>query len=467
MNIKKKDGIYILALIFEMVLIVVAGIILNITDQLEAMKVIGWMAAFFGIYTSVIVFRIRREFNVFFIFIVLCYLFSFGQCILVILGGKPFEGVFGVSRGFFSAKELLKAAIFVLLAIDITSIGYCLNKNTAIPRTKEKPVFVYSDALNRVGWILLIITIVPTLYLLFKDISTMSTLGYGNTLVNASGIDKVFSICAGLFQSSLLILYCLEEKHRKILLSVIGIYCALQLFGGSRIAVFRYVIVFFVLSHLLRKEITRGKWILIAVLGAVLVVIFSLVSSVRTVVFMSDNLGELIKESFMNLADDNFIFTSLREMGNTQCLNTLVINQCPDKIGFNFGLSYLRSFYGVFPNFLGLAYNSVDTVFSELYTVTNAGMGSSYIAEAYWNFGYFAFIFYVFYGWLWGKLTEKFKSFCSYGGNARDLFFTVFLMWYMIFTVRSDFMEFGRSLVYYAIVPIILSCVKLGDKNLL
>lgn len=46
MNIKKKDGIYILALIFEMVLIVVAGIILNITDQLEAMKVIGWMAAF-------------------------------------------------------------------------------------------------------------------------------------------------------------------------------------------------------------------------------------------------------------------------------------------------------------------------------------------------------------------------------------------------------------------------------------
>ena len=186
MNIKKKDGIYILALIFEMVLIVVAGIILNITDQLEAMKVIGWMAAFFGIYTSVIVFRIRREFNVFFIFIVLCYLFSFGQCILVILGGKPFEGVFGVSRGFFSAKELLKAAIFVLLAIDITSIGYCLNKNTAIPRTKEKPVFVYSDALNRVGWILLIITIVPTLYLLFKDISTMSTLEYGNTLVNAS-----------------------------------------------------------------------------------------------------------------------------------------------------------------------------------------------------------------------------------------------------------------------------------------
>lgn len=76
MNIKKKDGIYILALIFEMVLIVVAGIILNITDQLEAMKVIGWMAAFFGIYTSVIVFRIRREFNVFLFlsFFVTCFL---------------------------------------------------------------------------------------------------------------------------------------------------------------------------------------------------------------------------------------------------------------------------------------------------------------------------------------------------------------------------------------------------------
>ena len=118
MNIKKKDGIYILALIFEMVLIVVAGIILNITDQLEAMKVIGWMAAFFGIYTSVIVFRIRREFNVFFIFIVLCYLFSFGQCILVILGGKPFEGVFGVSRGFFTARLLFSYCLLLILLLS-------------------------------------------------------------------------------------------------------------------------------------------------------------------------------------------------------------------------------------------------------------------------------------------------------------------------------------------------------------
>ena len=121
----------------------------------------------------------------------------------------------------------------------------------------------------------------------------------------------------------------------------------------------------------------------------------------------------------------------------------------------------LRSIYGIIPNIFGVGYDSVDTVFSPLYTVTNAGMGSSYIAEGYWNFGYFSLIYFAGFGFAWGKLEERFKMQCNRPAKSASVFFiTIYLMFFLIFTVRSDLMEFGRSFVYYALIPVLLSKVR-------
>lgn len=129
---------------------------------------------------------------------------------------------------------------------------------------------------------------------------------------------------------------------------------------------------------------------------------------------------------------------------------------------FSFGqcilTAFVRSIYSVLPNFLNLEYISIDEVFSPYYTVTNAGCGASFIAEGYWNFGYFSVLFFIALGYVWGTLSNRFKQLCnSKYVKPENFFVIVYLMYYMIFLVRSESIELGRSFVYYAVIPILIS----------
>lgn len=461
MRVTRRNGFACVALMLQCIILLVLSNMITVKSLQETMRAVGWVSILGAVANLSIIFFCKREVNVYFIFVALSYLFSFGQCILTAIGVKPYRGVFGIANGFFSSKELWTASMFVMVAISVTSLGFCLCKQEKPVRVKEKFKLPGTDRLLRIAWILLIITIVPTLYALYQDIVTMSTVGYTMTLINQVGMMKLFMLLSGFFQSSILILYCFEEKHRKILFLVVSIYFVLQLIGGSRISVFRYAILMLLISNFFRKEMTKAKWMFIGFCGLGMVFIFALVSSVRTTVFLSTDISTMLNEAVGNLIDDNFIFSAIREMGNTQCINTLVYNSCPKDVGYCLGGTMLRSIYGIIPNIFGVGYDSVDTVFSPLYTVTNAGMGSSYIAEGYWNFGYFSLIYFAGFGFAWGKLEERFKMQCNRPAKSASVFFiTIYLMFFLIFTVRSDLMEFGRSFVYYALIPVLLSKVR-------
>lgn len=469
MKLRKCQYTAIVVLLAESMVVLLLSAFTPTLKFSQAIEFVGGVAVVSAATTLAAIYFVRRELNVFFLFILLLYLFSFGQCILAFLGVEPYRGVFGIGNGFFEADQIVSSAIFTMLAIIITAIGYCLYKSKSIRRTQMVMKPKGTEKLVKVAWVLLIITVFPTFYVLYQDIVKMSHMGYASTLEGVSGIMRLPVILSGFFQSALLILYCFENRRspRWIMIITLLVYCALQLAGGSRIAVFRFVIILLVISHLYRKEMTPKRWGLVIGGGLVLVFVFSLVSNIRLMVFITSDIGTLIREATNDLLEDNFLFSAIREMGNTQCINTLVYSECPSNVPYNYGLSYLRSLYGILPNFLGIDYKSVDTVFSPLYTITSAGMGSSYIAEGYWNFGYFALVFYMVVGYLWGRLVEKFRIQCNQNaGTASTFFLTVYVMFFLIFTVRSDFMEFGRSLVYYALVPILLSKVKLKTKTL-
>ena len=77
------------------------------------------------------------------------------------------------------------------------------------------------------------------------------------------------------------------------------------------------------------------------------------------------------------------------ELGNTQIINTLVYKECPKIIDYAYGTSYFKMLFSMIPNLWGGVHPSsidVDSVFSPLYSKTT-GLGSSFLAEAYWNFG--------------------------------------------------------------------------------
>lgn len=447
----------ILAILIFLIEIIGALMLSQTSASRNVLERIGMFAVVYCFLSTIALYYVRKEWDIFLIFTILCYLFSFGQCILAAFGYKLGIFAFSMARGFFSNQEILDASVFSLIAIVLTNVGFCLHFVMPRQRTTIQPKPT-SNNLCKVAWRMLLVSVIPAFYELYKDMTTVFSSGYGNTLENATGIDKIFVLLSGFYTSSLLILYCFEEKKRKIIYVALAVYALMQLLGGSRITVFRLAIVLLVISNMFRKEISKKAWFFIFVFGLFGVFVFSFVSSARNHIYAVNDLGVFFRETASDLWQNNFIFSAIKEMGNTQVINTLVYSLCPSTVDYRYGLSFVRSIYSILPNVLNLKYISIDQVFSDYYTVTNAGCGASFIAEGYWNFGYFSVVFFPALGYAWAALSDGFKKICnSEYVNPEKVFLIVYLMYFMIFLVRSESIELGRSFVYYAVVPVLLS----------
>lgn len=453
--IKKSQIVAIMVFLIE----ILGALALAQTNTTEnVLERIGWVAILYCILSVSVLYYVRREWDIFLIFMVMCYLFSFGQCILAAFGYKLGVFAFSMDRGFFSNNEILYASVFSFSAIALTGIGFCLYRNiNSYRRISVKPELTNNN-LCRVAWLLLIVSAIPTFYELYKDVTTVFFIGYESTLENATGIDKIFVLISGFYVSAILILYCFEEKKRMIVYLALGAYASMQLLGGSRVSIFRLAIVLLIISGLFRKEINKQNFLLIIFFGLGGIFIFSFVSSARNYIYLANDIQLFLKKTASDLLENNFICSAIKEMGNTQVINTLVYSICPTKVDYHYGISFVRCIYGIFPNIFNLEYVSIDKVFSSFYTVTKAGCGASFIAEGYWNFGYLSILFYLNFGYIWAILTNQFNRFCNMKYVKPEKFFLiVYLMYFMIFLVRSESIELGRSFVYYAVVPIAIS----------
>lgn len=453
--VKKSQIVAVLVFLAE----IVGAVILaqtNIADGV--LEKIGWVAILYCVLSTAVLYYVRKEWDIFIVFMIMSYLFSFGQCILAAFGYKLGVFAFSMARDFFSNREILDASVFSFSAISLTGIGYCLYRKTdRYIRTRKQPK-LNSYNLCRVAWGLLIASAIPTYYKLYKDMTTVLSAGYQSTLGNVSGIDKVCVLVSGFYTSALLILYCFEERKRNIIYFALGIYVLMQLFGGSRIDVFRLAVVLLIVSNLFRKELNKKNIIVIFLIAFGGMFIFSFVSSAGNYIYLASDVRLFLKKTANDLLENNFVFSAIKEMGNTQVINTLVYSICPTKVEYRYGLSFVRAIYSIFPNVLNLKYISVDEIFSGFYTVTNAGCGASFIAEGYWNFGYLSVFFFPILGYIWAAIANRFKTFCNEEYvNPENMFLIVYLMYFMIFLVRSESIELGRSFVYYALVPVLMS----------
>ncbi len=469
-RLTKRSVISVILLIGEWILISVCSSRMPGRTVQTAMKEIGIIAIACMVVSVYAIYRIRRKWvSVFLIFIVLAYLFSFGQCMMAVFNRELKNTAFSLSSGYFSAPEIQRSAMFTLQALAITCSGYCFSDRPY--REKPRDSVENDNAreekrkrIVRVGWLLLALSFAPTLYMLCYDIQKISTTSYGATLEKASGLRKICSLISGYFTSAILILYCFEDRKRGRLYAVITAYLALQIAGGSRIEIFRLAITFLLISELYRRELTGGKKLLLAVTALAGIFVFSTVSDLRNRIHLTNDVPELILHTMKNAWENNFLVSAMNEMGNTQLINTLVYSKCPEPVPYQYGLSYLKMLWAVIPNFIGSAYTGyigVDITFSPLYPLTDAGMGASFIAEGYWNFGPFSgllfFSFGMFIGWIEKQfwLAGLFKS-----DKPENTFLLIYAMYYLVFLVRSESLGFGRSFVYYGAIPYLMCKMK-------
>ena len=104
--IKKSQIVAVMVFLIE----ILGALALAQTSTTEnILEIIGWVAILYCILSVSVLYYVRREWDIFLIFMVMCYLFSFGQCILAAFGYKLGIFAFSMARGFFSNKEILDA----------------------------------------------------------------------------------------------------------------------------------------------------------------------------------------------------------------------------------------------------------------------------------------------------------------------------------------------------------------------
>ena len=93
---------------------------------------------------------------------------------------------------------------------------------------------------------------------------------------------------------------------------------------------------------------------------------------------------------------------------------------------------------------------STDEVFKGFINTYGSGIGSSYIAEAYWNFGYFCLIVMFIFGLLLGRLNVSLNKAMS-NRDYIKIFMFMYIFVCIAFYVRSDTRTFYRNFVWFCL----------------
>lgn len=467
-NKKNMQRAIILLFIFLLDLILLQ---LNFFDQIGHVLIFtGGFAIITLVLTEVLLYKTTNKINFFLLFIGVGFTFEFGQSMSVFLGGYGCMDptwFLNINSGYFNGNEIWDAFFFMHMLMMSIAIAYIIFFKENVKISEEKNATIFSKKQFKkecqIGYFLLAISIIPTFFILKKDIMTIQTYGYGATLQAASGgIEKVFTLLSEFFPISIIWLMIYEKRKpgKLVVLLLTVVYILLQLVGGSRIQVFRFAIILFLIYSLLYKKINKRNIMVFIFIGFIAIFVLSLISSIRTRIYVSSDLSELIHEAALDLWKNNFIVQTLKELGNTQIINTLVYKECPKSVDYAYGTSYLKMVFSIVPNLWGGIHPSsidVDSVFSPLYSKTT-GLGSSFIAEAYWNFGLLSIVFCFILGKIFTYIDIGLSEFCRLDVQNSNIkiYLYFYLCFLLIFWVRSSCNGFGRSILF-ALVPIIMN----------
>ena len=316
-----------------------------------------------------------------------------------------------------------------------------------------------------------LISIVPTIIILINNMMTTVSFGYGELFqteyYTRGGFDNIIKFLSLYTVPSLYMLLISYKGSNKVKYIVLAfcLYIVLYLMSGSRLSAVLILSTLILIKHLWFNPITKKKSISYGFLGFFLLILLSLISSIRNSLYLASDPFNLIVEAFNNIWTANPFFVAIEEAGFTFLATACVVTYCPSDEPYNYGISYLNGLFALFPNLfwdIHPASTNTDIIFKG-YLTSYGGIGSSFIAEAYYNFGEFSLLIMPIFGWLLGYLCHQTKIAVKF--HSSMLFYIcMYTSSFVLFYVRSDTISFFRNFVYFAIVPCFFAKI-LTSKN--
>ncbi len=276
-----------------------------------------------------------------------------------------------------------------------------------------------------------------------------------------TGLGSLPQVLANFMVSGVLFLLAASKGRPRLLAFstfIIVLYSLIQAFTGTRLWWAMPLAAYVWLWHRWISPIPRT--LLWMATGVIVFVVFPVIGSVRSLaaadrLSLSVYIGEF-------LTMRNPVLAIVREMGGTLLTVAHTLELVPKVRNFDFGVSYLYAISTIIPN---IGYDVHPAVARGLYShwltytvspsafYAGGGLGFSFIAEAYANFGWIgAPVIMIVSGYLLGKFVvwgDKINE------PTKSATVAAFLAFFLIYA-RGESALVLRALIWYAFCPYLL-----------
>lgn len=397
------------------------------------------------------------------LFLLAATLFNAGHAVLLTLHVTDFA----LLGGRFDPATQINVIFMTLAGLTAMHFGALVTMwhppqtrlNRPVSKTVSRPT-----GTRITGYLMLAIAIVPAVIEMRAALTTVGARGYMGLyqreiptgFANTSAMLAVFLVPGCLF-----LLAGSARRRFPILLSLCAavLHVSVALVLGGRGAGAMLIVAYLWVWNRSVKRIFKAAIAVVVPLGAI--ILFPLIASIR-----NTRLGERADLSSILAAFkaiDNPFLSLMSELGGSARAIAHTLELVPSIRPFDWGISYVYALMTVIPNVWGgihptIAHGTlsqwlVQTV-EPLTAAGGGGLGFSFIAEAYLNFGWFGmFTVMPIIGWLVGRLALRAGT-CS---EASSIALIACMIGPLLFYARSETSDLFRSIVWYAVVPYLLA----------
>lgn len=464
----KKIKIIFLTLCYAVIILIGYLIPQNITvvQHINLMGWIGWGLLLWSIWSWSYLFD--EIFCPNLIFLGVGYLFTFSQSLLLPFGIVPDE-----INLLYKVWQpvLLEAQFFTLICWSFYHIGCVWGGNKKIV---NQPIDIRNyTAIKKVGIFVLLLSCVPYVLVTIPEVLLVSRYGYGALYTKSlvlTGTSAILLNIAEYFQPALICLLIAATFNKGIQKNIYIIFVAIiliTLYMGGRSEAVILIVLLLLYHHYYVARLKGFKLLFWSLVGFILLSFLTIVADIRSE--EGRTFGAYLYAFTERITTDNLAIQAICEMGGSMFPLAQTIELVPEQYPFRWGSTYLYAFTSVIPNLNfwdihpAMQYANLGDWLQRALSL-NYGPGYSLVAEAFINWGWYGFIFFVLYGWVNGRiftLVNKENVF-----SRPDLFcFVLIILLLTIKTNRNSFLATVRAFFYIG-VPIYLMCRYFYFQNL-
>ena len=420
----------------------------------------------------------KSLFSPYILFFISALLFNGGQIILEVFNLNEK----GILEGEFSSATLLPTMFLVVIGLAVFHLGALMSafQISVAPtqvnlqqKVANNPI--KDKATSQVGWLHFSISFVPSLLILQKSLTIVLSGGYfalfqQNDATSYDAFPEVLGVF--LVPSAMFILAGSGKnvKEQYLACILILLYATINFFLGRRNVAVMPLLSFAWLWHQLVRPISK---VFLGSVGAfILLIVFPLVGASRNSGGEDRLSVDVLLNTFTSI--NNPLVAVLSEMGGSMNTIAYTIELVPRFREFQWGAEYLYALFTLVPNLFWKLHPTVARglpgwwltwAVKPDFAARGGGLGYSFIAEAYLNFGWFgAPIALGVIGFLFAKFTlwaAKSKE------PARMAAVASFISFFLFFA-RAESGLMVRSLVWYSWFPYLSVCLlsRLRSKKL-